>query len=140
MPSSHLILGHPLLLLPSIPPRIKVFSNESTHEVAKVLELQLYHHSFQRNPRVHFLQNGLVGSPCSPRDCQESSPWTIAHQTPLSTGLPRQEYWSWLPFPPPGDLPHPGIKPVSCVSCIGRQILYCSATWEAQCSCCCCCC
>ena len=33
------------------------------------------------------------------------TPWTIAHQTPLSTGLPRQEYWSWLPFPPPGDLP-----------------------------------
>ena len=43
------------------------------------------------------------------------TPWAIAHQTPLSTGLPRQEYWSWLPFPPPGDLPHPGIKPVSCV-------------------------
>ena len=46
----------------------------SSHEVAKVLELQLYHHSFQRNPRVDLLQNGLVGSPCSPRDSQESSP------------------------------------------------------------------
>ena len=42
--------------------------------MAKVLELQLQHHSFQRNPRVHLLQNGLVGSPCSPRDSQESSP------------------------------------------------------------------
>ena len=73
-PSSHLILGRPLLLLPAIPPSIKVFSNESTHEVAKVLELQLYHHSFQRNPRADLLQNGLVGSPCSPRDSQESSP------------------------------------------------------------------
>ena len=41
--------------------------------MAKVLELQL-HHSFQRNPRVDLLQNGLVGSPCSPRDSQESSP------------------------------------------------------------------
>ena len=46
----------------------------SSHEVAKVLEFQLQHHSFQRNPRVDFLQNGLVGSPCSPRDDQESSP------------------------------------------------------------------
>ena len=46
----------------------------SLHEVAKVLEFQLEHHSFQRNPRADLLQNGLVGSPCSPRDSQESSP------------------------------------------------------------------
>ena len=46
----------------------------SSHEVAKVLELQLYHHSFQRRPRADLLQNGLVGSPCSPTDSQESSP------------------------------------------------------------------
>ena len=46
----------------------------SSHEVAKVLEFQLQHHSFQRNPRADLLQNGLVGSPCSPRDAQESSP------------------------------------------------------------------
>ena len=46
----------------------------SSHEVTKVLELQLQHHSFQRNPRADLLQNGLVGSPCSPRDSQESSP------------------------------------------------------------------
>ena len=70
---------HPLLsllLLPSIFPSIRVFSNESVlpHQVAKVLEFQLYNHSFQRNPRVDLLQNGLVGSPCSPRDSQESSP------------------------------------------------------------------
>ena len=68
MPSSHLILGRPLLLLPPIPPSIRVFSNESTlHEVAKVLEFQLQHHSLQRNPRADLLQNGLFGSPCSPR-------------------------------------------------------------------------
>ena len=42
--------------------------------MAKVLEFQLQHHSFQRNPRADLLQNGLVGSPCSPRDSQESSP------------------------------------------------------------------
>ena len=46
----------------------------SSHEVAKVLEFQLQHQSFQRNPRADLLQNGLVGSPCSPRDSQESSP------------------------------------------------------------------
>ena len=43
----------------------------SSHEVAKVLEFQLQHHSFQRNPRADVLQNGQVGSPCSPRDSQE---------------------------------------------------------------------
>ena len=46
----------------------------SSHEVAKVLEFQLQHPSLQRNPRADLLQNGLVGSPCSPRDSQESSP------------------------------------------------------------------
>ena len=40
----------------------------SWHEVAKVLEYQLQHHFFQRTPRTDLLQNGLVGSPCSPRD------------------------------------------------------------------------
>ena len=46
----------------------------SSHELAKVLEFQLQYHSLQRNPRADLLQNGLVGSPCSPRDSQESSP------------------------------------------------------------------
>ena len=46
----------------------------SSHEVAQVLEFQLQHHSFQRNPRADLLQNGLVGSPCSLRDSQEFSP------------------------------------------------------------------
>ena len=36
------------------------------------------------------------------------TPWTVAHQAPLSMGLPRQEYWSGLSFPFPGDLPTPG--------------------------------
>ena len=46
----------------------------SLHEVAKVLEFQLQNQSFQWTPRTDLLQNGLVGSPCSPRDSQESSP------------------------------------------------------------------
>ena len=42
-----------------------------------------------------------------------ASLWTVAHQTPLSMGFSRQEYWSGLPCPPPGNLPDPEIKPVS---------------------------
>ena len=38
------------------------------------------------------------------------TPWTLAHQAPLFMGFPRQEYWNGLPFPPPGDLPHPGTE------------------------------
>ena len=41
------------------------------------------------------------------------TPWTVAHQAPLSMGFLRQEFSSGLPCPPPGDLPHPGIKPRS---------------------------
>ena len=39
--------------------------------------------------------------------------WTVAHQAPLSMGFPRQGHWSGWPFPSPGDLPSPGIEPVS---------------------------
>ena len=39
--------------------------------------------------------------------------WTVASQAPLTMGFSRQEYWSGLPFPSPGDLPNPGIKPRS---------------------------
>ena len=46
----------------------------SLHQVAKILEFQLQHQSFQRIFRTDFLQDGLIGSPCSPRDSQESSP------------------------------------------------------------------
>ena len=41
------------------------------------------------------------------------TPWTVTHQAPLSTEFSREEYWSGLPFPSPGDLPDPGIKPMS---------------------------
>jgi len=47
------------------------------------------------------------------------TPWTVTHQAPLSTGILRQEYWSGLPFPPPGDLPGPGIEH-ACPSLAGR--------------------
>ena len=44
------------------------------------------------------------------------TPWTVAHQVPLSMEFSRQEYWSGLRFPPPGDFPDPGIKPESPMS------------------------
>ena len=54
-----------------------------------------------------------------------ATPWTVAHQAPLSMGFPRQEYWSGLPCPSPGDLPGPRAPTcVSCISWIGRQVLY----------------
>ena len=57
-----------------------------------------------------------------------ATPWMVAHQAPLSMGFPRQEDWSGLPFPPPGDHPHPRTES----SCTGRCILYHWATREAQ--------
>ena len=45
-----------------------------------------------------------------------ATPWTAAHQAPLSMGFSRQEHWSGLPFPPPGDLPDPGIELTSFMS------------------------
>ena len=45
-----------------------------------------------------------------------ATPWTLAHQAPLSMGFSRQEHWSGPPFPSPGDLPDPGIEPASLVS------------------------
>ena len=45
-----------------------------------------------------------------------ATPWTVAHQAPLSTEFPMQEYWNGLPFYTPWDLPHPGIEPMSPVS------------------------
>ena len=75
MPSNHLILCCTLLLLPSVFPSIRIFSSESTsHQVAKVLELQLQHQSFQWIFRTDFLYDWLVWPPCSPKDSQEASP------------------------------------------------------------------
>ena len=52
-----------------------------------------------------------------------ATPWTVACQAPLSMGFSRQEYWSGLPFPSSGDLPDPGIKPVTLTSLalVGRR-------------------
>ena len=52
-------------------------------------------------------------SSCSLDSHSIVTPWTIAHQAPLSMGFPRQEYCGGLPFPSPENLPEPGIKPMS---------------------------
>ena len=74
MPSSHLILCHTLLLLPPIPPSIRVFSNEST---LRMRWPKYWSFSFSISPsneHTRLISFGLVGSPCSPRDSQGSSP------------------------------------------------------------------
>ena len=59
--------------------------------------------------------------------------WIIAHQAPLSMGVSRQEYWSELPCPPPGDLPDPGIEPKSLKSpALAGRFFTTSATWKHQ--------
>ena len=58
---------------------------------------------------------------------------TVACQAPLSTGFSRQEYWSGLPCPPPGDLPNPGIKPTSFTSpALAGEYLTFSVICESQ--------
>ena len=59
--------------------------------------------------------------------------WTVAHQTPLFVEFSRQEYWSGLLHPPPGDLPDPGIESVSLISpVLAGRFFTTSATWEAH--------
>ena len=59
-------------------------------------------------------------------------PWIEAHQAPLSMGFSRQESWSGLPCPPPGDLPNPGIEPAFLPSpALGGGVFSTRITWEA---------
>ena len=59
--------------------------------------------------------------------------WTVGHQAPLSMGFSRQVYQSGLPYPPPGDLPDPGIKPMSRMSpAFAGGFFTTSIAWESQ--------
>ena len=130
MLSNHLILYCLLLLLPSIFPSIRVISNESALYIRWPKYLSF---SFSISPSNEY--SGLIYFKtdwCDLLAVQGTLKNLLQHQFKgiissvgrqalLSLGLPRQEYWSGLPFPSPGNLPHPGIK---CVSCIGRWILY----------------
>ena len=119
MPSKHLILCCPLLLLLSIFPSIGVFFQwvSSWHQVVKVLELQLQHQSFQWIFRVDFFQDWLVWSPCNPRDSKESSPAPQFSPGQFSHSV---VYDSFLPHGlqltnPPCPSPTPGIYSNSCL-------------------------
>ena len=62
-----------------------------------------------------------------------ATPWAVARQAPLSVEFSGQEYWSGLPCPPPGNLPDPGIEPVSLTSpALAGGFFTISATWEFQ--------
>ena len=61
-----------------------------------------------------------------------ATPWTVAHQAPLSTGFSGQEYWSGSPCPPPGDLPNARIELGDLASsALAAGFFTTSATWEA---------
>ena len=80
-------------------------------------------------PLNHILPGGsgdLVAKSCPTL----ATPWTIAFQAPLSIGFSRQEYWSGLPFPLPGDRLNPGFEPVSLTSpALTGGFFITSATW-----------
>ena len=67
------------------------------------VDTYMYMYIYIKSP---YRGGGLVAKSCPTL----VTPWAVAHQAPLSTGFSRQEYWSGLPFPSPGDLPDPGIK------------------------------
>ena len=134
--SIHLTLWHPLLLPPSIFPSIRVFSNES---VLHIRWPKYWSFSFSISPsneysgfiffnidwfdlvaEIKLTWAGLGGTMTTLHECSvvsdSTTPWTVACRSPLSLGFSRQEYWSGLPFPHPGDLPDPGMEPTYPVS------------------------
>ena len=149
MPSNHLIFCCPLLLLPSIFPSIRVFISES---VLFIRWPKYWSFSFKISPSneysrlISFRTDGFdllsvwgilsavfLNATVQKLQCislhawsvvsNSATPWTITHQAPLSMGFFREEYCSELPFPSLGNLPDPGIEPMS-LACIGRHILY----------------
>ena len=107
MPSKHLILCCPLLLLSSVFPNIRVFSNESALPI--------------RWPKYWRFSFNISPSKEHPRLISFRMDWldllaVQRTQAPPSMGFSRQEYWSGLPFPSPGDLPYSGMEPASLVS------------------------
>ena len=127
MPLNHLILCRPLLLLPSIFPSIRVFSSESALCIRWFLRVQnlgVRQHCFHRHVLTgvfNLLEAWKESESISHSVVSDSAtPWTVAHQAPPSMGSSRQECWSGLPFPSPGDLPNPGMLPRSPVVQAGR--------------------
>ena len=92
----------------------------------------------EANPSISVFSGAVPVKPCGSavlshfsRSWLFATLWAAAHHT-LSTGFSRQEYWSGQPFPPPGDLPDPGIGPTSFISpALAGGSFTTSATWEA---------
>ena len=94
-------------------PGIYIFKNFS-HRIVYTISTQVWECERHMCKLSHFSRVQLV-----------ATLWTVAHQAPLSMGFSREEYWSGLLCPSPGDLPDPGIKPSSLTSPgIGRWVLY----------------
>ena len=82
-------------------------------------------HKLYNKPLINYLV-GLVAKSC----LTLVTPWTVACQAPLSMGFSRQEYWSGLSFPSLGDLPDPGIEPMSLMSpALAGWFFITSTTW-----------
>ena len=93
---------------------------------SNLLFMKWKHMSRDLSENVHsdFVENSLKMLSCFSRVRLFGTPWTVVHQAVLSMGFSKQEYWSGLPLPSPGDLPDPGMEPMSHVSWIGRWVLY----------------
>ena len=107
-------LPHKVLIIkPILAPFIIIFLCDiSQHHIIFTVVLQIY--SVSIDYIWIFLQCWYFTSfvcVLVTQSCPTQTPWTIARQAPLSMGLLRQEYWSGLPFPSPGDHPDPGFEP-----------------------------
>ena len=93
---------------------------------SNLLFMKWKHMSKDLSENVHsnFVENSLKMLSHFSRVWLFGTLWTVAHQAVLFMGFSKQEYWSGLPFPSPGDLPDTGMEPMSQVSCIARWVLY----------------
>ena len=94
------------LKVPGLPDALHAFQLSGT------IPFRNYYHRHFTNREIN--KRGHQACSCVPAQlCLFATPWTAAHQAPLSMGILQQEYWNRLPCPPPEDLPDPGIKPMT---------------------------
>ena len=84
-----------------------IYDKHTANLYSVVKDWELFLYDQEQDKDAYY--DGLVTKSCPTL----ATPWTIAHQVPLSMGFSRWEYWSELPFPSPGDIPNPGIEPGS---------------------------